>query len=84
MTTTPVPSARRCEVGDTIPGHGVVVAISLTAYQVRPGAVDLSDALLGGAACYWVPFYGPNGVDTPTPVEGLVTFADGSRYGGAR
>ena len=77
-------SGRRYSVGDEIPGHGVVVHVTLTAYQVRPGAASLAEAQVGGEACRWVPFYGPNGVDVQAPVEGLVSFADGSRYGGAR
>lgn len=75
-------SARSFAVGDEIPGHGVVIAVTLTAYQVRPGAVSLADSLVGGEACAWVPFYGERGVDDVGTVEGLVTFADGSRYGG--
>ena len=75
MTTTQ-PSPRRYSIGDTIPGHtGTVAEIGLTAYRMR--------GMVWGDA-YWVPFYGPNGVDEQAPVEGLVSFADGSRYGGAR
>lgn len=74
MTTTPATSPRTYAIGDTIPGHGKVSAVSATAYLV--GSIDR-----GGR---WVPFYGPRGVDAPAPVVGLVSFADGSTFGGAR
>jgi hypothetical protein len=51
-------SPRRFQAGEFIPNHGVVVRTSDTAYQVESGE--------------WVPFYGPNGVDTPAVVEPLV------------
>lgn len=71
---------RKYQVGDTIPGRGVVIDVWLTAYHVRPGAVDLDDALHGGEACVIIPFYGPNGVDDVVPVAGFVTFSDGSWF----
>lgn len=65
---------RRYSVGDAIPGHGTVIAVGETAYRTAHQGVQH----------HWVPFYGPNGVDEQAPVEGLVSFADGSRYGSAR
>lgn len=70
MTNSP----RNYDLGDTIPNHGVVVGWSSTAYLVEVPPPDMQSRR-------WVPFYGPRGVDTPTPVEGLVTFADDTRYG---
>jgi hypothetical protein len=65
---------RHYQVGDTIPDHGIVVAIWTTAYKVQPAAPP--------GVTIVVPFYGPNGVDEQRPGAGLVTFADGTRYGG--
>jgi hypothetical protein len=80
MTTTnpTTPSPRKYQVGDVIPGHGTVIGLSLTAYLM---AVSHGDGYIERR---WVPFYGRNGVDDVQPVEGLVTFADGSRYGGSK
>lgn len=72
MTTTST-GPRRFSIGDVIPGHGTVITVSTTAYQVSH---------FDGPGTSWVPFYGRYGVDTSAPVEGFVTFADGSRYGG--
>lgn len=68
----------RYSIGDTIPGHdGVVIAVTETSYLVsRPADHETVGEV--------VPFYGAKGVHTTAPVAGLVTFADGSRYGGAR
>jgi hypothetical protein len=74
MTTTR--RSRRFSLGDVIPGHGTVTAMTDTAYLVDTG--DFIDGF------HWVPFYGPRGVELAAPVVGLVSFADGSRYGGAR
>jgi hypothetical protein len=54
-------------VGTETP-HGVIEAVSFTAYQMADGA--------------WVPFatvHGPY-----KPVAGLVTFSDGTFYGGSK
>jgi hypothetical protein len=52
------PSPRAFGLGDTIPGHGIVVRTSDTAYQVESGN--------------WVPFYGPRGVDPVVAYQPLV------------
>lgn len=72
-------NARRYAVGDVIPDRGEVLAVWSTAYQVR----QMAD-WYGVRKIVVVPFYGPHGIDEQAPVEGLVMFADGSRYGGAR
>ena len=76
MTT--LTTVRRYGVGEVIPDHGIVIDVTLTSYLVE---VKLG---IGTYDYVNVPFYGPNGVDAQAPVAGLVEFADGSRFGGAR
>lgn len=60
-------------VGTVLPDGGVVLAVSLTAYKVRPNGYDLAHARLGGEACGWLSFDQVHG--RPAPVEPLVVFA---------
>jgi hypothetical protein len=58
-------SPRAFQLGDIIPGHGKVVMVSETAYMT-------TQVIDGERFDAWIPFYGPNGVDTPAVVEPLV------------
>lgn len=61
MNETPSP-IQWFAAGEVIPGHGRVVRMSYTAYELEDGS--------------WVPFYGPNGVHTtPGYVEPLVVLS---------
>lgn len=56
------PSTRWLSAGEEIPGHGRIVRMTSTAYEVEDGS--------------FVPFYGPKGVHTrPGYVEPLVVLA---------
>lgn len=73
-TTTPTTDNRGLlPIGTVLPDGGVILAVSLTAYQVRPRGIDLECARRGGDATSWVSFDAVHGRPTGI-IEPLVIF----------